>query len=129
MSATGCPTDLFVEKRVGERIRWPGLTWVATDDGQQVPLYDALVEVELEESRGCLSFSREWLNYDSAKQKVVLPALPSRVEETYQRVALSVEGTNIGPLPRVTAKTGIGQVVRIRLPTMFATYDVVDLMR
>jgi len=86
----------------------PDLTWVATDDGQQVPLHDALVEVELEESRGCLPFSREWLNYGSSKQKVLLPALASRVEETHQRSALIVEGTNIGPLPRVAAKTCIG---------------------
>jgi hypothetical protein len=60
---------------------------------------------------------------------VILPALEPRVEETYKCAGLSVEGTNIGPFPRVASKAGIRQVAGIRLPAMFTADDVVYLMR
>ena len=102
---------------------------VASDCGQQLPLQYALFDVEPEESRRCLSFSREWLNHGSSKHEVIRPPLAPRVKETHECAALGIQRTNIAPFPSVAPKTSVGKVPRTRLPAMFAADNVVYLMR
>jgi hypothetical protein len=50
------------------------------------------------------------------------------MKQIHECAGLSVEGPNIGAFPRVASKTGVGEVVRIGLPTVFSADNVVDLM-
>jgi hypothetical protein len=60
---------------------------------------------------------------------VIIPTLAPRVEETHERAGLRVERTDITPLPCIASKAGIGKVIGIREPAMFAANDVVYLVR
>ena len=105
------------------------LTWVAAKRGQPSPLNYALVEVELEQSHRRLTLGREWLDNASSKDEVILPTLPSRVEEADERAAPVAERADVAPFPCVASKTSVGKVVSIRSSAMFAADDVVYLMR
>jgi hypothetical protein len=60
---------------------------------------------------------------------VIIPTLASRVEETHEFAGLTIDRTDIAPLPCITSKASIGKVVRIREPSMFAAHNVIYLMR
>ena len=60
---------------------------------------------------------------------MIIPTLAPRVEETHEFAGLSIDRTDIAPLPCITSKASIGKVVGIRLAAMFAANDVVYLMR
>jgi hypothetical protein len=90
------------------------LTWVATDGRQELPLNNALIEIELKESRRRSAFSRERLDYDPTKYKVIVPTLVPRVEKTHEGAAIGVARTYITPLPNVASKAGIGEVAGLR---------------
>jgi hypothetical protein len=55
-----------------------------------LPLNNAPIEIELEESRRCSAFSRERLDYDATKYKVIIPPLVPRVEKANEGTALRV---------------------------------------
>lgn len=84
------------------------LSRVASSGGQQLPLNNTFVEVELEWSRRCFSLSREWLDYCSLKDEVIIPTVAPRVEEAHERASLGIERTDIATLPRIASKAGIG---------------------
>jgi len=60
---------------------------------------------------------------------VVIPTLAPWVEEGHKRAGLSVNRTDVAPLPHITPKASIGKVAGIRLPAMLTADDVVNLMR
>jgi len=106
-----------------------GSAWVPAHSHQAAPFNNALVEVELQESRGCLSLKCERLDYGASKQEMVIPALAPRVEEIHERPTPGIDRANVAPLPRIAPNAGIREVAGIRRSAVLTTDDVVDLVR
>jgi len=95
---------------------------------QELPLNDALFDVELEHPYRGRSLRSDRLDKGCSKDEVILPTVSPRMEEAYKRAPLCVDRTYIAPFPHITSKAGVGQVIAVRPASMFAADNVVDLM-
>ena len=84
--------------------------WVPAGYDQDSPFSDALVEVQLEKPGRRFAFIRQRLDDRASKDKVILPTLESRVEETDNLVAAGIDRNKIATLPGIASQAGIGQV-------------------
>jgi len=104
------------------------LAWVTPHGRQELPLNDALVDVELEQSYCGRPLRCDRFDKAHSQSEVILPTLPPRVKEAYKLAILSIDRTDIGSLPRIAANTSVSEVISVRSASMFAADDVIDLM-
>jgi hypothetical protein len=116
-------------RRVRRRYVLDSLSGVASDFQQHLPLYHALIKVDPEYPHCCFSFRREWLDDHSPKDKMILPTMAPRVEETDERAGPRIDRTYIASLPCVAAEASVREVVDYRQTAVLATDYMVYLMR
>lgn len=78
---------------------------------QHPSFYDAFIQIEFQQVRGCLSFRRQGFDHGATDGEMLVPVITPRVEETNQLTGASFQGTDIAPLPHVATQASIGQIV------------------
>ena len=59
---------------------------------------------------------------------MIRPSMPPRIEQRYGVPCSIVNGCNIGPFVPIAENAAVGQILKRRITSVFAAYDVIDLM-